>query len=80
MAMSSGEKAWLWLFTGILAWDLTCKPGNTLSEAADLHPRTALALGGIIYAHVANLLPPEKDPIHLGFLVLRRYASRRVAL
>jgi len=59
----------------VLAYNLTSRPGGTLSEHADgwvrRHP--VLARAGILAValHVANLLPAKWDPIHRFFAGLR---------
>lgn len=62
------KTAWLVLGAGVLAHDMFCKQGETLSEGADraIESHKVLALGAIAVtaAHLANLIPPKIDPIH----------------
>lgn len=62
--------AWAGLAAGVVAYDLLCPPGETLSEGVDraLETRTGrvLALGSIaiVATHLANVLPQRCDPLH----------------
>lgn len=74
--MSPATKAWLGLGAGILTWDILAPHGQTLSEQChrwcDAHPwmvRAAIILLGI---HLAAVINPRYDPIHLGFTALHR--------
>lgn len=62
------KTAWLVLGAGVLAHDMFCKQGETLSEGVDraLESHKVLALGAIAVtaAHLANIIPPKLDPIH----------------
>jgi Ca2+/Na+ antiporter len=60
--------AWGALIGGIVAWDLLCENGETLSERVDAglnnHPvATRLAIG-MTALHLMNVLPPQIDLIH----------------
>ena len=72
-----GEAAWIALFGGVLTWNLFCRPGHMLSEAADRHPWIARGAGAAIYLHVANLIPQRVDPIHRAFAAVRQYVAPR---
>lgn len=67
-----------WWATGalIVFFELTCPPGQTLSEGADLwiekHPYRTRLLVLLLAAHVSNLLPAKVDPIHQLALILKR--------
>ena len=62
------KTAWMVLGAGVLAHDVFCKQGETLSEGVDraLESHKVLALGAIAVtaAHLANIIPPKLDPIH----------------
>ena len=74
--MSHASKAWGVLAAGVVAYDVLCPQGQTMSEGADRgihkHPwltRIAIALVAI---HVANAVPAKGDPIHLLLAPLGR--------
>lgn len=77
--MSHGQAAWLALAIGIISYDIACPPGQTLSEEVDRalehHPLATWAVGGIVAAHLLNLLPQRVDPIHQLFARLGRKAA-----
>lgn len=60
--------AWASIGAGILAYDMMCKKGETLSERVDdwliKYPRTTYAAVGAVALHLLNLLPNNADPIH----------------
>lgn len=62
--------AWGVLAAGVVAYDVLCPPGETLSEGVDraLERQRGkwLALGGIAItaAHLANMIPEQVDPFH----------------
>lgn len=70
ISLSPGVIGWLTLAAGIIVYDSTCPKGETLSEQMDrwLAHRSgrfiAWAVGGIVFSHVFNILPPDLDPIH----------------
>jgi hypothetical protein len=86
-ALGAAEGAWryykpelMWGAIGasVVAYDLLCKPGETLSDSADTaiesHPLlTRLAIGATAL-HLANLIPkPDKlDPIHIAFKKIKK--------
>ena len=71
---------WLFLVGDIVVWELTCDPGELLSEEADRwiakHPvlaRVAIVTVGILLSlHLANLVDPNVDPISPSFVVWQR--------
>lgn len=74
MEIKPATAAWAALGAGVLAYEILCPPGETLSEGVDRaleHPLGRVAaLGGIALtaAHLANLLPKKLDPLsHLLF-------------
>lgn len=70
--------AWGALTAGVVAYDVLCPPGETLSEGVDraleLERGRVLALGAIAItaAHLANLLPERVDPFHRATNLKRR--------
>lgn len=62
--------AWCAIAVGVAGYDLSCLPGETLSEAADRALERpvgkVLALGAIALtaSHLANLLPEQIDPFY----------------
>lgn len=74
--MTSADRAWLTLGLGVVGYDLFCVEGQTLSEGADAamlhHPWLVRCVAFALAAHVCNLVSPQYDPLHLGFVALRR--------
>lgn len=74
--MMSPTQAWTTIAVGVLAYDLACDDGCTLSEQVDswltTHPVTTRAAILVLAAHLANALPPRVDPVHVVFVALRR--------
>jgi hypothetical protein len=74
-----GDKAWIALGAGIIAYNIITEEGETFSEAVDRalnsdDPRVRrLARAGIVAvaAHLANLVPPRADIIHWSFVGAR---------
>ena len=64
--------AWAAIGLGVLAFDMTCKKGDTLSERVDdwlSSEKKAIKVGtyaaiGATALHLANLLPERVDPFH----------------
>lgn len=71
-----GDRAWLVLAAGVIAWEASCPPDELLSEAADRymlrHPWLTCAVAFTIAAYVCNALPDWLDPIHRLFLLKAR--------
>ena len=66
--VSQSAKMWTVIGVSVVAYDLKCKPGQTLSEGVDrgLEKRpiaTTLAVG-ITCCHLLNILPQRIDPFH----------------
>lgn len=65
---SAGDKAWLTLGVGIVAWEIF--GSELLSQAydryVDSHPILARLLPIILTAHVINAIPSKYDPVHQG--------------
>lgn len=59
-------KAWFGLVAGVVAYDLLCPPGETLSEGYDsfIERHKVLALGAVAVtgAHLINAIPKNLDP------------------
>ena len=74
--MTDADRAWIALATGVLAYEITARPGMTLSEGADVymlrHPWITRAVAFSLAAHVCNLVKPEWDLLHLLFKAVRR--------
>lgn len=70
------KTAWMVLGAGVLAHDVFCKQGETLSEGVDkaLESHKVLALGAIALTalHLANVIPPKYDPIHQAAEFVKR--------
>lgn len=66
--MTDGERAWIVLAAGIIAWDVF--GSETLSTAAYRHPRKTWGIGVLLLAHLVRLIPPRLDPIRAMFTVL----------
>lgn len=66
--MRTSDVAWLGLGAGIIAYEIACPKGETLSEGVDHyienHPLLTFATIGMLSLHLANVLPPELDLIH----------------
>lgn len=67
LIMQPDDRAWLVLGAGILAWDLTCPPGQTLSDAAARYhrarPWTARLLVAYLAGHLLGWWPACGDPL-----------------
>jgi hypothetical protein len=74
--MMPSDRAWITLGFGVLAWDVTCKDGDTLSEAADRyllrHPWLVRCVAFAVAAHLSNAVPDRYDVVHRLFLLFRR--------
>jgi hypothetical protein len=70
------KTAWVVLGAAVLAHDVFCREGETLSEGADraLEKNKLMALGGIalVAGHLANAIPPRYDPIHQFASIIKR--------
>jgi hypothetical protein len=69
-------KAWIGLASYVLAYDLTCPKGETLSEAAhrakERNRVVTSAVIGTTALHLAHLLPQEVDPFHRALKLVKR--------
>ncbi len=66
--MTPGERAWLWLAGGIIAWDVLGP--ETLSAAAARHRRKTWIIGAVVLGHLTTSLPARADPIRGIFAIL----------
>lgn len=77
MALQPSDRAWITLGAGVLAWNVYCDDGGTLSEACDRyllrHPWLVRGVAFALAAHVCNLVSPRFDVIHLGFAAMREW-------
>ena len=75
--------AWGVLGAGVIAYDILCPPGETLSEGVDRalehekYKRVALGAIAITAAHLANLIPQNVDPFHRA-TQLKRATKREI--
>lgn len=71
------DRAWIVLGASILAWDVTCSDGQTLSEAADRyllrHPWLVRCVAFAVAAHLSNTVPDRWDVVHWLFVSTRRW-------
>lgn len=76
MSLTSADRAWITLGVGVLGYDICCAEGQTLSEGADAmmlrHPWLVRGVAFVLAAHVCNLVKSDYDPLHWGFVALRR--------
>jgi len=74
--MRPSDRAWLALGLGVIAYDLTARDGETLSEAVDRYltvwPTLTRVAIFAVALHVANGLQPWADPLGGAFVVIRR--------
>lgn len=75
--MSEAAKAWGVLVGGVIAYDMLCPPGQTLSEGVDRAMETRLGRAASIGAiavtalHLVNAIPQKYDPIHTAVEIRR---------
>ena len=69
---------------GVTAYELACKNDETISEFLDPHMEKRwkqllfVTGGAIALAHMANLVPEDKDPFEKTLSPLRQAFQRRV--
>ncbi len=70
-----GVTMWSFLGGAVLAYELLCPAGDTLSEVVDRgivkHPVLTIGAIGVTAAHLANILPGRFDPYHKLFETIR---------
>lgn len=73
-------RAWGLIAVFVVVYNITSKPGGTLSEQADKwilrHPVIARAGILAVALHVANLVPSRVDVIHRFFAGIRATKAR----
>lgn len=71
----TARRAWLAIGATVLAHDFLCPQGQTLSEGADRalegHPVLTTMAIGVVAGHLANIIPPQIDPIHRAVEILK---------
>lgn len=69
-------KAWTLMGAGILAYELACPNGETLSEGVDRalenHKLVTSVAIGVTALHLANVLPPRVDPYSQTLKLIKR--------
>lgn len=69
-------KTWLGIGAIVLAHDVFCPEGQTLSEGVDRaiekHPVLTLGAIAVTGAHLANILPEAIDPFHQAVKLVKR--------
>ena len=77
--MRASEKAWLGLAAGVIAYDVLCPEGETLSEGVDralerpVYRTVTMGAIAIVGAHLINILPTKIDPLHHVLRVIQGY-------
>lgn len=68
--MKTPDKMWLGIAGSVAAYDVLCRPGETLSERMDDYMEkplgkalTVLAVGTVAL-HLTNILPRQIDPLY----------------
>lgn len=80
--MTPADKAWIAIGMGVIVWDMTCPPGEMLSEASRRYAKNHQLLAHVVVAsvgaHLLDLIPRWVDPIHWVGVALRelRWISR----
>ncbi len=81
----SARTGWLLVGLGVLAWDLACPKGETLSEGfrrAHSHPVGAAvvtASWALLTLHLYSKMPKKADPLHLVTVAREAQRDRHVA-
>lgn len=74
MELRPACKAWLGIAAGVVAYEIACPNGETLSEGVDRALERPIAryvaLGGIAVtaAHLSNFIPQQYDPFHYALM------------
>lgn len=78
--MRAGDRAWIILGVGVVAYEVSAAEGELMSEAADRwlehHPWLVRAAVFLLAAHIANALDPRYDPVHRLHTLRRRTPSK----
>jgi hypothetical protein len=70
----TARNGWLGLAAGVIAFEVACPQGETLSEGVDRaleHPTLRYAAIGAVAltaVHLLNVLPERRDPFHYALL------------
>lgn len=79
--MRAGDRAWIILGVGVVAYEASAADGELMSEAADRwlehHPWLVRAAVFLLAAHVANALDPRVDVVHHLHRLRRRRTSSK---
>jgi hypothetical protein len=71
----SAKRAWGVLGLGVLAYELACPVGQTLSEGVDRalerHKLLTTAAVGLTALHLLNVLPSQLDPFTQGLRFIK---------
>ena len=71
MGYLTAANGWKALIAGVLAYEVACAEGELLSEGFDRlverHPLWPRVVVVAVALHVANLIPPRLDVVHLVF-------------
>lgn len=66
--MTPGDRAWLALAVGVVAYEAAAKPGELLSQRMDAyrqrHPVLAHLVVAYLALHLARRWPATVDPLH----------------
>lgn len=72
----SGRQAWLLMALGIIAFEVSCDDDELLSVICDSwikdHPILTRSVIIALAMHLGNGLPNRLDPVHLGFIGVRK--------
>lgn len=79
-ALTPPDVAWIALGVGVIAYDVLCHEGDTMSEGADRymlrHPWLVRGVAFALAGHVCNLVTPRWDAVHRVFMVFRKLRPR----
>ncbi len=68
MVLRPADRAWLALAAGVLAWDVACPAGQTLSAGAaryhQARPWLTRAVVAYLAAHLLGAIPARGDPLN----------------
>lgn len=71
--MKPADRAWCVLATGVVAYDLCARDGETLSDGAGRYPRLPRSLVVAVLAlHLLKVVPDRYDPLHWLFVTVKR--------
>jgi len=68
MTVTAGDRAWLALAAGVIAYEAACPAGQLLSERMDVyrsrHPVLTIGLVTYLAAHLTRAWPRRADPLY----------------